>query len=44
LRAAGYTGDYDLELIGPAIEEIGYAAAIERSVAALNRLWNETAP
>jgi sugar phosphate isomerase/epimerase len=37
LRAAGYTGDYDLELIG-------HAAAIERSVAALNRLWNETAP
>jgi sugar phosphate isomerase/epimerase len=29
---AGYTGDFDLELIGPAIEAEGYRGAVERSV------------
>ncbi len=30
--AAGYTGTFDLELIGPRIEEEGYASALRRSV------------
>jgi sugar phosphate isomerase/epimerase len=30
--AAGYAGDFDLELIGPAIEAEGYRGAVERSV------------
>ena len=39
---AGYTGMFDIELIGPRIEDEGYASAIGRSVdwlgAALTRL------
>lgn len=38
LEAAGYTGDYDLELIGPAIEAEGYEYAIPRAVAEATRL------
>jgi len=39
LREAGYRGDYDLELLGPVIEEVGYAEAIRRSVTAFKELW-----
>jgi sugar phosphate isomerase/epimerase len=35
---AGYAGDFDLELIGPRIEEEGYDSAIRRSVEALSTL------
>lgn len=34
--AAGYSGCFDLELIGPAIEDEGYASAIRRSLAWLD--------
>jgi sugar phosphate isomerase/epimerase len=36
--AAGYEGMFDLELIGPRIDEEGYDAAIPRAVAALTAL------
>lgn len=36
--AAGYQGDFDLELIGPRIEDEGYPSAIRRSVAAVGEL------
>jgi sugar phosphate isomerase/epimerase len=36
--AAGYTGSFDLELIGPRIEEEGYDAAIPRAVHALESM------
>ena len=32
LLDAGYMGDFDLELLGPAIEKEGYPSAIRRSV------------
>lgn len=35
---AGYTGCFDLELIGPAIDAEGYAAACTRAIAALGAL------
>jgi sugar phosphate isomerase/epimerase len=35
---AGYAGDFDLELIGPRIEDEGYDGAIRRSIAALDAL------
>ena len=35
---AGYAGCFDLELIGPAIEEEGYARAVPRAVTALDDL------
>jgi sugar phosphate isomerase/epimerase len=35
---AGYEGVFDLELVGPRIEAEGYASAINRSIAHLNRL------
>jgi hypothetical protein len=38
---AGYAGDFDLELIGPRIDAEGYAAAIPRSVAALDGLLTQ---
>ncbi|HEY3832416.1 MAG TPA: TIM barrel protein [Acidimicrobiia bacterium] len=38
LEAAGYAGDYDLELLGPRIESEGYDSAIPRAITALNRL------
>jgi sugar phosphate isomerase/epimerase len=38
LEAAGYAGCYDLELIGPRIEEEGYESAVSRAVAALTAL------
>lgn len=38
LDAAGYRGAYELEMVGPRIEEEGYASAITRGVAALDRI------
>ena len=35
LEAAGYRGVYDLEILGPAIEDEGYVSAIARSLAYL---------
>jgi sugar phosphate isomerase/epimerase len=40
---AGYDGAFDLELIGPRIEEEGYESAIRRAIEALTTLL-ETAP
>jgi sugar phosphate isomerase/epimerase len=39
--AAGYTGSFDLELIGPSIEDEGYDYAVPRAVAALEALLGE---
>lgn len=39
--AAGYTGCFDLELIGPAIEAEGYEAAVTRAVDRLGTLLDE---
>lgn len=41
LLDAGYTGDLDLEVVGPRIEDEGYASAICRSVEALSRLLDD---
>jgi sugar phosphate isomerase/epimerase len=38
LRAAGYAGWYDIELIGPAIEAEGYASVVPRAVARFREL------
>lgn len=38
LIAAGYTGCFDLELIGPAINAEGYESAISRSITRLDQL------
>lgn len=38
LLTAGYVGCFDLELIGPAIEDEGYEAAVPRAVAATEAL------
>jgi sugar phosphate isomerase/epimerase len=40
LDDAGYTGYYDIELMGSVIEEVGYANAIRRSVTAFKNLWD----
>ena len=37
-EAAGYSGCFDLELIGPRIEEEGYASACRRSIDALGTM------
>ncbi len=39
LDAAGYTGWYDIELLGPAIEAEGYAAVVPRALARFHALW-----
>jgi sugar phosphate isomerase/epimerase len=36
--AAGYSGDFDLEIIGPRIEEEGYPSAIRRSVEVVSEM------
>lgn len=41
--AAGYTGDFDLELIGPAIDDEGYDAAVPRSIDWLSDLLTRVA-
>jgi sugar phosphate isomerase/epimerase len=38
LLAAGYAGDFDLELIGPRIDAEGYDTAIPRALTAMNSL------
>ena len=38
LRDAGYTGAFELEMVGPRIEDEGYASAITRGVAYLDAL------
>jgi sugar phosphate isomerase/epimerase len=43
LLAAGYSGVFDLELIGPRIEIEGYPSAIQRSVAWLSSLLDQFA-
>ena len=35
LERAGYAGAFDLELIGPKIDEEGYESAVPRAIAAL---------
>jgi sugar phosphate isomerase/epimerase len=39
--AAGYDGCFDLELIGPRIEEEGYESACRRAVDALGAMLTE---
>jgi len=39
LEAAGYSGTYDLEILGPAIEEEGYRSAIARSLDHLEAIF-----
>lgn len=39
LRAAGYRGWYDVELLGPAIEAEGYAAVVPRALTRFRELW-----
>jgi sugar phosphate isomerase/epimerase len=41
LLATGYEGDFDLEVVGPRIEEEGYGPAIIRSVAAMTDLLSK---
>jgi sugar phosphate isomerase/epimerase len=41
LLDAGYVGDLDLEVVGPRIEEEGYASAISRSVEVLSELLDD---
>ncbi len=41
LTGAGYSGSFDLELIGPRIEAEGYAEPIRRSLAAMTRLLED---
>jgi sugar phosphate isomerase/epimerase len=38
LRAAGYSGAFEIEMVGPRIEDEGYASAIRRAVAHVDRL------
>ena len=38
---AGYRGPFELEMVGPKIEDEGYASAITRGVAALDRILGE---
>ena len=42
LIASGYTGCFDLELIGPAINAEGYESAISRSITALGQMLDTT--
>jgi sugar phosphate isomerase/epimerase len=39
LADAGYGGCFDIEVVGAAVEEMGYAEAIRRSVAAYRGYW-----
>ncbi len=41
LEAAGYAGTYDIELVGPKIEEEGYESAIRRSIDWMTELLEE---
>jgi sugar phosphate isomerase/epimerase len=42
IQALGYTGAYELEMVGPRIEAEGYASAIERGIAALGSILAPT--
>ena len=39
IRDAGYDGYFDIELIGPAIEEEGYESVVPRANAAFKAIW-----
>jgi sugar phosphate isomerase/epimerase len=39
LDAAGYAGWWDIELLGPRIEEEGYESVVPRALAAFDALW-----
>ena len=39
IRDAGYDGYYDIELLGPAIEEEGYESVVPRAIRAFQALW-----
>jgi hypothetical protein len=41
LLAAGYAGDFDLEVVGPRIEVEGYGSAIIRSVEAMTAMLDK---
>ena len=41
LLAAGYPGLFDLELVGPRIDEEGYDAAVPRAVEVLGAMLTE---
>ena len=38
LEESGYTGYYEMEIVSPDNEEMGYDAAIERSIESYRRL------
>jgi sugar phosphate isomerase/epimerase len=42
MQAIGYTGAYELEMVGPRIEAEGYASAIERGIATLGSILAPT--
>jgi len=42
IQALGYTGAYELEMVGPRIEAEGYASAIERGIATLGSILAPT--
>ena len=42
LAGAGYTGWYDIELLGTAIEAEGYASVVPRAIARFRALWEDT--
>jgi sugar phosphate isomerase/epimerase len=42
IQALGYTGAYELEMVGPRIEGEGYASAIERGIATLGSILAPT--
>jgi hypothetical protein len=39
LAAAGYDGWYDIELLGPAIDAMGYEAVVPTALARFRDLW-----
>lgn len=41
LLDAGYAGVFDIEIVGPAIDDEGYERAIERSIAAVQDLLGD---
>ena len=41
LEDAGFRGDYDVELVGPRVEALGYAESLRRSLAWLQALVDE---
>jgi sugar phosphate isomerase/epimerase len=42
--ASGYAGAFELEMVGPRIEDEGYAAAITRGVTYLDTLLDQASP